>query len=217
VHVGLAEQRVAERAAVLATAYAAHPERFPASRPKPAASPTEVRINPPKPRALEEVALTHAMVSEWDLRETNNRALRRGLREGGPPRPPRVWRVARSILVTESDAEADDYMAAPESALAFDFKFMHYSFSNARKALFMLKSDPNVPDESFTPEAARRGVVIAGGPRRVLDQLVALRDEIGPFGTLLMTGHDWDQPKLWRRSMELLATDVMPKLSRHAR
>ena len=59
VHFGLAEQRVAERAAVLTTAYAAHPERFPAGRPMPAAAPTEVWINPPKPRALEEVALTH--------------------------------------------------------------------------------------------------------------------------------------------------------------
>jgi hypothetical protein len=51
----------------------------------------------------------------------------------------------------------------------------------------------------------------------VLDQLVALRDEVGHFGTLLMAGHDWDHPKLWRRSMELLATDVMPAFSRHAR
>src|SRR5438034_907819 len=59
VHVGLAEQRVAERRTVLAAAYAAHPERFPAGRPTPAAAPTEVWINPPKPRALEEVALTH--------------------------------------------------------------------------------------------------------------------------------------------------------------
>ena len=59
VHFGLAEDRVAARAAVLATAYAAHPERFPAGRPTPAAVPTAVWINPPKPRALEEVTLTH--------------------------------------------------------------------------------------------------------------------------------------------------------------
>src|SRR2546427_8860002 len=59
VHFGLAAQRVAERAAVLTAAYAARPERFPAGRPMPAAAPTEVWINPPKPRALEEVALTH--------------------------------------------------------------------------------------------------------------------------------------------------------------
>src|SRR5215471_10610696 len=38
---GLADQRVAARAAVLATAYAAHPERFPAGPPHPPASPVE--------------------------------------------------------------------------------------------------------------------------------------------------------------------------------
>jgi putative transposase len=48
VHHGLAEQRVAARATVLATAYAAHPERFPGGLPRPPAHPTEVWINPPK-------------------------------------------------------------------------------------------------------------------------------------------------------------------------
>jgi putative transposase len=57
VHHGRAEQRLAARAAVLATAYAAHPERFPAGRPHPPAQPLEVWINPPKPRATEEALL----------------------------------------------------------------------------------------------------------------------------------------------------------------
>jgi putative transposase len=47
VHHGLAEQRVAARAAVLATAYGAHPERFPGGLPQPPACPTEVWINRP--------------------------------------------------------------------------------------------------------------------------------------------------------------------------
>ena len=59
VHFGLAEQRVAARAAVLATAHAAHPERFLAGPPAPAAVPTQVWINAPELRALEEVALAH--------------------------------------------------------------------------------------------------------------------------------------------------------------
>jgi putative transposase len=59
VHHGRAEQRVAARATVLATAYAARPERFPAGPPAPAAMPTAVWINPPKRSALAEVALTH--------------------------------------------------------------------------------------------------------------------------------------------------------------
>jgi len=54
VHHGLAEQRVAARASVLAAAHPAHPERFPAGPPQPPALPVEVWINPPKTRATEE-------------------------------------------------------------------------------------------------------------------------------------------------------------------
>jgi len=46
VHHGLAEQRIAARATVLATAYSAHPERFAAGLPHPPAHPGEVWINP---------------------------------------------------------------------------------------------------------------------------------------------------------------------------
>ncbi len=49
VHHGLADQRIADRARVLAKAYAAHPERFVGGLPQPPARPTEVWINPPKP------------------------------------------------------------------------------------------------------------------------------------------------------------------------
>jgi hypothetical protein len=54
VHHGLAEQRVAARATVLATAYTTHPERFSAGLPHPPARPVKVWINPPKARATEE-------------------------------------------------------------------------------------------------------------------------------------------------------------------
>jgi putative transposase len=48
VHHGLAAQRIEARAAVLAAAYAAHPERFPAGAPRPQSTPTAVWINPPQ-------------------------------------------------------------------------------------------------------------------------------------------------------------------------
>jgi putative transposase len=48
VHHGLAEQRIAARATVLAAAYAAHPERFPGGLPQPQACPQEVWINRPR-------------------------------------------------------------------------------------------------------------------------------------------------------------------------
>jgi hypothetical protein len=41
-------------------------------------------------------------------------------------------------------------------------------------------------------------------------------DRIGPFGWLIMVGHDWEETGLWQASMERLAGEVMPKLSQHA-
>ena len=58
-------------------------------------------------------------------------------------------------------------------------------------------------------------MVIHGSPKRVLDQLVALVDEVGAFGTLLLTHKEWDKPALHQRSMALLAEQVMPKLRQH--
>jgi alkanesulfonate monooxygenase SsuD/methylene tetrahydromethanopterin reductase-like flavin-dependent oxidoreductase (luciferase family) len=139
-----------------------------------------------------------------------------GCEAAGRRPDPSVWRVSRSVLVTETDAEAEDYLADPHNGLDYYYSFFHYSFSVARKALFMLKPDLLIPDEDVTVDTIKRALMIAGPPGRVLDQLVALRDEVGHFGTLLMGGHDWDQPALWRRSMELLATKVMPKFSQHA-
>jgi putative transposase len=63
VHHGLAVQRVAARATVLAAAYAAHPERFPAGVPRPPTRPVEVWINQPKTRALQEASNTRALAN----------------------------------------------------------------------------------------------------------------------------------------------------------
>ena len=54
-----------------------------------------------------------------------------------------------------------------------------------------------------------------GDANSVLDQLVDLCEQWGDFGTLLMVGHDWDKAPIWRRSMTLLAEDVIPRLSQH--
>jgi len=51
VHYGRAQQRIVDRAVVLATAHAAHPERFVRGVPRPQPLPTEVWINKPKTAA----------------------------------------------------------------------------------------------------------------------------------------------------------------------
>jgi alkanesulfonate monooxygenase SsuD/methylene tetrahydromethanopterin reductase-like flavin-dependent oxidoreductase (luciferase family) len=139
-----------------------------------------------------------------------------GCEQAGRRPDPAVWRVARCVLVTDTDAEAWDYLADPDNGLSYYYRFFRHSFSESRQALFMLKPDPEMSDDATTVDVIKRAQVIAGSPGHVLDQLVALREEIGHFGTLLMTGHEWDRPALWRRSMELLARDVMPRLGAHA-
>ena len=46
-----------------------------------------------------------------------------------------------------------------------------------------------------------------------MDQILAFRETIGDFGTLLYAGHDWVDPRLARRSMELMAEKVMPAVN----
>ena len=74
-----------------------------------------------------------------------------------------------------------------------------------------------MPDEKATAEVITEGCVLYGSPKTMLDKLVAFREEVGPFGTLLMTGLDWSGPnEAWeRQSMQLMAEEVMPKFRQH--
>ena len=63
-------------------------------------------------------------------------------------------------------------------------------------------------------EIHARHVVIHGSVNSVVDQLLAFRERIGDFGTLLYAGHDWADPHLGRRSMELMATEVIPQINK---
>src|SRR5205807_2063817 len=133
-----------------------------------------------------------------------------GCGQAGRRPDPSIWRVARCILVTGSNAEAEEYLADSTNGLSYYYTFFRHSFSVARKALYMIKPDPEMSDEATTVDAIKRSQVLAGSPSRVLDQLVALRDEIGHFGTLLMTGHDWDEPESCRYAMSGARVSVKP-------
>jgi alkanesulfonate monooxygenase SsuD/methylene tetrahydromethanopterin reductase-like flavin-dependent oxidoreductase (luciferase family) len=56
-------------------------------------------------------------------------------------------------------------------------------------------------------------LVISGSVNSVVDQLLAFREVTGDFGTLLYAGHDWAEPALARRSMELMAERVLPAVN----
>lgn len=123
------------------------------------------------------------------------------------------WRVARSIFVAEDEDTARSYAHRPDGAHAFYFHVMRTKLASAA-ALDVMRDHPGQPDSALSPERCLERLVIAGTPQTVAEQLLAFRSEVGAFGTLLYTGHDWVDPVLARRSMELMAHEVIPRINR---
>lgn len=130
---------------------------------------------------------------------------------GATPHPSE-WRVAKSIFVADDEHTAQTYGRGPNGPYAFYFgQLLKKLVGGGRGNLF--KSDPDLPDSSITLERILGELVIAGTVDQVVEQLLTFRDQIGDFGTLLYSCHDWVDPALSKRSMELMATEVMPKLN----
>ena len=134
-----------------------------------------------------------------------------GCEAAGRQPDPAIWRVSRSVLVGDSEAEVEDYLADTGNGLSYYYTYFVNSFQQ-RQALHMIKPDLAMADAAVSMDNVKRGLTIAGNVDRVSEQLVALIEETGPFGTLLLAGHDWDNKALWRRSMELMAEQVVPRL-----
>ena len=122
------------------------------------------------------------------------------------------WRVAKSIFVADDEKTARAYGKSTDGPYGFYYKnLMRKLIGNGRPELF--KHDLDMPDEAVTHEYVMDSLVIAGTVESVVGQLLAFRETVGDFGTLVYAGHDWADPALARRSMELMATEVMPAVN----
>lgn len=160
--------------------------------------------------------ISSAFLTATGLR-THWEMLCQGASEAGREPDGASWRVVRCIHVAPSDAEARERVMHEHSAYRYYFGYMSEILRGLGR-LIALKPSPDMPDEAVTVEGIIESRVVFGSPRTVLDRLVALREEIGPFGALLTTGVDWSGPnEAWERdSMRRLAEEVMPRFERHA-
>ena len=123
-----------------------------------------------------------------------------------------MWRVARSIHVGESDQEAEDFVKTPNGAFDFYYQYLFEIFDRAEmKGAFVINAEDS-PDD-LTAEALRDNFVIHGDARTVTEKILALREEIGHFGNLLMTAHDWVDKDKMKASMTRMAREVMPAIN----
>lgn len=126
---------------------------------------------------------------------------------------PADWRVARSIFVADDDKVAEAYGKGPQSPYRFYFHQLGGKLLKAKK-LDIFKTSRDQPDSEITPDFMVDSLVIAGSVDKVVDELLAFRETTGDFGTLVYAGHDWIDADLGRRSMELMATEVMPRINK---
>jgi len=136
-----------------------------------------------------------------------------GVESAGKAAQPANWRVARTIFVADDDKTAGRYgFSDPASPYRFYYHNMVKKFRWGKR-LFVFKDDPFQPDEEITDDYVTDRLVMRGSVSSVVDQILAFHEKVGPFGELVYGGMDWVDPALARRSMELFATEVMPRVN----
>ena len=76
-----------------------------------------------------------------------------------------------------------------------------------------MASNREQPDSELTEDYILDNLVIHGTPDKVADELLKLREEVGDFGEIVYAGMDWVDPTLARRSMQLMAEQVLPRVN----
>ena len=68
-------------------------------------------------------------------------------------------------------------------------------------------------DAELTDDYVVDRLVICGTVNKVVDEILKFHEQVGDFGELVYAGMDWVDAKLAQRSMELMATAVMPRVN----
>lgn len=131
----------------------------------------------------------------------------------GAQASPSEWRIAKSIFVADDDKVAHRYGHGVDGPYHFYFKQLVRKLVGFSGRSNLFKLDQSQPDSEITPEYVTNKLVIAGSVDSVVDQLLAFREQVGDFGTLLYACHDWVDPQLGKRSMQLMAEEVMPRVN----
>ncbi|MGD9768302.1 MAG: LLM class flavin-dependent oxidoreductase [Pseudolabrys sp.] len=125
---------------------------------------------------------------------------------------PANWRVARSIFVADDEKTAKAYATDPNGPYRYYYSQLFTKLKmNGRIELFKTRRDQ--PDDEVTLDTVCDQLITYGTPDKVADELIRYAETVGDFGTLLYAGKDWADRELGRRSMILMAEQVMPKVN----
>jgi alkanesulfonate monooxygenase SsuD/methylene tetrahydromethanopterin reductase-like flavin-dependent oxidoreductase (luciferase family) len=137
----------------------------------------------------------------------------KGKAEAGQKANVADWRVARTIFVADDDKVAARYGCDDDNS-----PYRRY-FGNMRakmmrgNRLYVFKSHKEQPDEEITLDYVMQNCVFHGTVNKIVDQILAMREETGDFGEIVYAGMDWADPALAKRSLQLMAEEVMPRVN----
>jgi alkanesulfonate monooxygenase SsuD/methylene tetrahydromethanopterin reductase-like flavin-dependent oxidoreductase (luciferase family) len=136
-----------------------------------------------------------------------------GAKSAGLTADPDHWRVAKTIFVADDDRTAARYAReAPNSPFRFYYFNLLRKFRWAKR-LYVFKETPEQPDDEIHEDYVLDRLLVHGSVNKVVDEILAFHEEVGPFGELVIAGTDWVDETLTKRSMELMATQVMPRVN----
>ncbi len=135
-----------------------------------------------------------------------------GCNRAGRVADPANWRVAKSIFVADDDATAQRYATSEKSPYRYYYSQLLTKLKRSKRAE-VFKTRREQPDAELTVDSVCDSVMIAGSPNKVVDQILAFREQVGDFGTLLYAGKDWLDRDLGRHSMILMAEKVLPAVN----
>jgi alkanesulfonate monooxygenase SsuD/methylene tetrahydromethanopterin reductase-like flavin-dependent oxidoreductase (luciferase family) len=123
------------------------------------------------------------------------------------------WRIARTIFVADDDKLARRYgRDDPASPYRFYWEKLRANMMRAKRHVIFKRHEAE-DDSAVTLERLLDELVICGSVPSVVEQLLALREQAGEFGEIVYASLDWADPQLARRSMQLMAEEVMPRVN----
>jgi alkanesulfonate monooxygenase SsuD/methylene tetrahydromethanopterin reductase-like flavin-dependent oxidoreductase (luciferase family) len=121
--------------------------------------------------------------------------------------------VARTVFVADDDKVAASYgRHDANSPYRFYYKQLQTKLTKAGRHV-VFKERVDQPDHELTEDFVLDRLCIHGTVNKVVDEILKLRERVGHFGELVYAGMDWVDPALAKRSMELMATEVMPRIN----
>ena len=135
-----------------------------------------------------------------------------GCERVGRPALAANWRVAKSVFVCDDLKKAQAYAKGPDSPYRFYYKQLLTKMRRHNR-VELFKKDRDMPDDAVTLDDVCDELIIWGTPDKVADDLLAFRETVGDFGTMLYAGKDWADPELGKRSMILAAEQVLPRVN----